>query len=267
MKNLFESFVIILSVYTRIPMPMISWNKDNLRYAFCFLPAAGLAAGALQASLSVILYITGISPVLSAAAACAVPFFVTGGIHMDGFSDTMDALSSHAEKQKKLAIMDDPHIGAFGVMWMIIYMMVSAASYYEIFLHISEKSDMTAMTVYLLLIPVISRSLTVFVISRIELSKKKGMLYTFTDASDKKLAAAASLITAAAALAAITHISTLFASICACVTILLFLYFRKMSVREFGGISGDLCGWLIQMSELFMLAAAAVLADFGLLFV
>ena len=116
MKNLFESFIIILSVYTRIPMPMISWNKDNLRYAFCLLPAAGLAAGFAQALLSMIMCIAGISPVMSAAAACAVQLFVTGGIHMDGFSDTMDALSSHAEKQKKLAIMDDPHIGAFGVM-------------------------------------------------------------------------------------------------------------------------------------------------------
>lgn len=44
-----------------------------------------------------------------------MPLLVTGGIHIDGFSDTMDALSSHAERQKKLEIMDDPHIGAFGV--------------------------------------------------------------------------------------------------------------------------------------------------------
>lgn len=58
-----------------------------------------------------------------------MPLLVTGGIHIDGFSDTMDALSSHAERQKKLEIMDDPHIGAFGVRWIIVYMMIYAASY------------------------------------------------------------------------------------------------------------------------------------------
>lgn len=42
MKKFSEPLIIIISVYTRIPMPMVYWNDNNLKYAFCFLPAAGL---------------------------------------------------------------------------------------------------------------------------------------------------------------------------------------------------------------------------------
>ncbi len=261
MKKLFEPFIIILSVYTRIPMPMVYWNSSNLKYAFCFLPVAGLVTGAAQAAWTALVCVASLSPVLGAAIACAVPLLVTGGIHMDGFSDTMDALSSHAERQKKLEIMDDPHMGAFGVMWMIVYMLLCSASYYEILSHAAQSSSLTAAAALMLVIPVLSRSVTAFAISHIEPSKKEGMLYTFTSASDMKAVATAAIIVTIAALAAVAYISAIFAVICACMILLLFLYFRRMTLKEFGGISGDLCGWLIQISELMMLIAAAVMAD------
>lgn len=261
MKKLFEPFIIILSVYTRIPMPMAYWNSSNLKYAFCLLPVAGLVTGAAQAAWTALVCATELSPVLGAAIACTVPLLVTGGIHMDGFSDTMDALSSHAECQKKLEIMDDPHMGAFGVMWMIVYMLLCSASYYEILSNAAQSTSLTAMLILLLVIPVISRSVTAFAISHIEPSKKKGMLYTFTSASDMKAVAAASLAVTAAALAVLAYVSAIFAAICTCIVILLFLYFKRMTLKEFGGISGDLCGWLIQISELLMLIAAAVMVD------
>ncbi len=265
MKKLFEPFIIILSVYTRIPMPMVYWNSSNLKYAFCLLPVAGLVTGAAQAAWAALVCATELSPVLGAAIACAVPLLVTGGIHMDGFSDTMDALSSHAERQKKLEIMDDPHMGAFGVMWMIVYMLLCSASYYEILSHTTQSSSLTAVITLLTVIPVISRSVTAFAISHIEPSKKKGMLYTFTSASDMKAVAAASLIVTVVALAAMAYISAIFAVICACMILILFVYFRRMTLKQFGGISGDLCGWLIQMSELLMLIIVAVMADIGTL--
>lgn len=259
MKKFFEPIIIILSVYTRIPMPMVYWNSSNLRYAFCFLPAAGLAVGAVQAAWAALCCAFGLSPLFGAAVMCAVPLLVTGGIHMDGFSDTIDALSSHAERQKKLEIMDDPHMGAFGAMWMIVYMMLCAASYYEI-LAAAEAGyfDISASAILLLIIPVISRAVTAFAISRIQPSKNKGMLYTFTSASDMKAVAAAAVAVNIIAAAALVLISPIFALVCTVLVILLFAYFHRMTMKQFGGISGDLCGWLIQMMELLLFAAAAM---------
>ena len=50
-----------------------------------------------------------------AAGFCLVPVWVTGGIHLDGYADTCDALSSYGDTAKKLEILKDPHCGAFAV--------------------------------------------------------------------------------------------------------------------------------------------------------
>ena len=265
MKKILEPLIIIISVYTRIPMPMVYWNNTNLKYAFCFLPAAGLIAGAAQAAWAALACITGISPVFGAAAACAVPLLVTGGIHIDGFSDTMDALSSHAERQKKLEIMDDPHIGAFGVMWITVYMMLYAASYYEILSFASSKDSLIGILILLIAFPVISRAAAALAISTTAPSKKKGMLYTFTSASDVKAVGTAAAAVIIISVLAVAYVSAAFAALSAVLIILLFLYFRRMAVKEFGGISGDLCGWLIQMTELILTAAAALSLDTAIL--
>lgn len=265
MKKFLEPLIIIISVYTRIPMPMVYWNNTNLKYAFCFLPAAGLIAGAAQAAWAALACAAGISPVLGAAAACAVPLLVTGGIHIDGFSDTMDALSSHAERQKKLEIMDDPHIGAFGVMWITVYMMLYAASYYEILSFASSNGSLIGMLILLIVFPVISRAAAALAISTTAPSKKKGMLYTFTSASDVKAVGTTATAVIVISVLAVAYVSAAFAALSAVLIILLFLYFRRMAVKEFGGISGDLCGWLIQMTELVLTAAAALSLDTAIL--
>lgn len=36
---------------------------------------------------------------------------------------------------------------------------------------------------------------------------------------------------------------------------LVLLYYRRMSDKQFGGLSGDLAGWFLQTAELWMLAA------------
>ena len=36
---------------------------------------------------------------------------------------------------------------------------------------------------------------------------------------------------------------------------LVFLYYRRLCVKDFGGLSGDLAGWFLQTAELWMLAA------------
>ena len=58
--------------------------------------------------------------------AAALPLLVTGGIHADGFCDTVDALSSHAEREKMLEILKDSHCGAFAViffgLWLVLWL-------------------------------------------------------------------------------------------------------------------------------------------------
>lgn len=63
--------------------------------------------------------------------ASAIPFLVTGGIHMDGFMDTMDAVHSYGDRTKKLEILKDPHLGAFAVICAVVYLLLYTGSMYE----------------------------------------------------------------------------------------------------------------------------------------
>jgi adenosylcobinamide-GDP ribazoletransferase len=45
--------------------------------------------------------------------------FLTRGLHLDGFSDTIDGLASGGPREKILEVMRDSRIGAFGVMGLI----------------------------------------------------------------------------------------------------------------------------------------------------
>ena len=56
-----------------------------------------------------------------AAGFCLIPVWVTGGIHLDGYADTCDALCSYGDTQKKLDILKDPHCGAFAVIRLCSY--------------------------------------------------------------------------------------------------------------------------------------------------
>ena len=113
--SIVKSLIITLSMYTSIPMPAIRWEEKNLKYCMCFLPAAGLIAGAAQWLLLLLCRMFSVSDFLYAALFCALTVLITGGIHIDGLIDTSDALGSHGTKEKKLQILADPHAGAFGI--------------------------------------------------------------------------------------------------------------------------------------------------------
>ncbi|MEG1896546.1 MAG: adenosylcobinamide-GDP ribazoletransferase, partial [Oscillospiraceae bacterium] len=103
--TIFKSFIIAFSMYSKVPMPKVEWTKDTMKYAICFFPLVGLVnAGLLVGwvSLSTLLRLNNI---VFAAVATYIPILVTGGIHMDGFCDTVDARASNQSKERRLQIL------------------------------------------------------------------------------------------------------------------------------------------------------------------
>ena len=112
--DLFGSFVIACSMYSRIPMPQVDWTENRMKYAMCFFPVIGAVIGGL---LYLWIYLTGDSTgsLFRAAVAVLIPIIITGGIHLDGLLDTADALSSYKSMEEKLEILKDSHTGAFAI--------------------------------------------------------------------------------------------------------------------------------------------------------
>ena len=107
MKNILESMIITFSMYSKIPMPNIDWKKENMKYAMCFFPLVGLVIGIIMAAWMYLAKFLAIGSILFAGIATIIPVIITGGIHIDGFCDTVDARSSHQSREKKLEILKD----------------------------------------------------------------------------------------------------------------------------------------------------------------
>ena len=132
MKSIGNSFIIACSMYSKIPMPKVEWSKENMKYVMCFFPLIGLFIGGVIYGFYELQLYLSLTPVLSAIIFVLIPILVTGGIHMDGLMDTVDALSSYQTKERKLEILKDPHTGAFAVMACMCYLLLTFGVWYQI---------------------------------------------------------------------------------------------------------------------------------------
>ena len=58
---------------------------------------------------------------------------ITGGIHLDGLCDPCDALCSFGDREKRLAILKDPHVGAFGPLWLMAFLLAEVGCFAQIY--------------------------------------------------------------------------------------------------------------------------------------
>lgn len=125
LRDLGNSLIVAFSMYSKIPMPRADWTDDTMKYAMCFFPWIGWVIGALDALWLYLSSAWGLTLLLRAAVFTAIPILVTGGIHLDGFLDTSDAMSSWREREKRLEILKDSHTGAFAIinagLWFVLF--------------------------------------------------------------------------------------------------------------------------------------------------
>lgn len=108
MKKVLDSILISLSMYTTVPVKNVVWNNDSTKYLFYVFPfVTGFLIGIFEAILLYVSKYYGINEFLYAGLSLAVIVLVTGGIHLDGFADTIDAAASHGDWEKKRQILAD----------------------------------------------------------------------------------------------------------------------------------------------------------------
>ncbi len=63
--------------------------------------------------------------------AIAVRLLITGALHEDGLADFLDGFGGGGDRERILAIMKDSHIGTYGVLGLIIYMLLLGTALYS----------------------------------------------------------------------------------------------------------------------------------------
>ncbi|MEG0019497.1 MAG: adenosylcobinamide-GDP ribazoletransferase [Oscillospiraceae bacterium] len=241
--TIFKSFIIAFSMYSKVPMPKVEWTKDTMKYAICFFPLVGLVnAGLLVGwvSLSTLLRLNNI---VFAAVATYIPILVTGGIHMDGFCDTVDARASNQSKERRLQILKDSNAGAFAVIKCGMYYLLCFAA----FTQLSYDGIMILSLGY-----VLSRALSGLSIMNFKSARSDGLAATFKGTAHKKvvnIVLCAIAIYVCVGMVFINWRLGLVAILCAAIAVLYYYYFSN---KEFGGVTGDLAGYFLQLCELYM---------------
>lgn len=250
MKQIVNGLIMSLSMYCIIPMPMV-WDKR----AFCFviptMPLVGAIIGGLWFGVSLLLAWLKLPLMLSSALLFLFPLFISGFIHIDGFMDTSDAIGSRAELSKKRAILKDSHVGAFAVIALGCYFILGFSAVYGVVEH-------GITTLAFVFIPILSRSLVGVLLLNGKLISETGLGASFVQ--NTKLIH--------------TAILALFGIICLVLGYLLGglpvllpllallfggLFAALYAVKQLDGISGDLCGFIITVSELCALITLAVI--------
>lgn len=249
MKKIWNSFVVAFAMYSKIPMPRADWTKENMKYALCFFPWVGLAVGGVEYLWYTFAVYMGFGTPLRAAVMTLIPILVTGGIHMDGFLDTMDALSSWREKEQRLAILKDSHAGAFAV--------IMGCVYFVIYFGAAAEVTETILPVYCLGFG-ISRCFSALSLLYFHNANPSGSAAAFSDRAQKKTVSVVAGVTLILLWVVICVVRPFPGMVCVLTGLAVFFFYRYKSSKYFGGITGDLAGYFVCLCELWILIMAVI---------
>lgn len=240
-------FFTVLPIHKEIPL-----TKSTITGMFAFLPWVGAIMGSLvAASIYSLTEWTASSEVLLAFVIIGLFALFTGGLHLDGFIDMGDAYFSYRDREKRLEILDDPRVGAFGVMSVLFLVLGKFVVLHELL--VQEKLAFWT----LIFIPLITRVGMSFYFLSLKCSKEKGLAYFFRTHIKPGVLISLMVVTLIFSISGVVCVSGgILAPLVLLVVLAVALFiFRQFTLRNFGGVSGDLLGASIEGMEVVLWVA------------
>ncbi|NCA99799.1 MAG: adenosylcobinamide-GDP ribazoletransferase [Clostridia bacterium] len=125
--RLIKAWFMTLGMFTIVPVPPV-WDDDAKPWVVPLLPLAGFIPGILASGASWLFSRAELNGLLEAVLVLLAWHLASGFIHVDGLMDTSDALFSRASRDKRLAILKDPHVGSFAVIALVAVLLMQLAS-------------------------------------------------------------------------------------------------------------------------------------------
>ena len=247
--HILKSLIIAFSIYSKIPVPQFEWKEEDMKYMLCFFPWIGAVIGVGVYLWSCLCGIFDVGEICHTLIGAAVPLVITGGFHVDGFMDTMDAFHSYRPREKKLEILKDSHIGAFAVIMLVVYGIIYIGAF-------SEVADPKLLKIvcggFFL-----ARCLSGISVVSFSSAKKDGMLYLFASNSQKSIVKWSLYLQGVACICFMLCLSLYAGILVVVAAFLAFVYYYHRTKKELGGITGDTAGYFILICEASMMIVAA----------
>ncbi|MGA9047927.1 MAG: adenosylcobinamide-GDP ribazoletransferase [Dehalococcoidia bacterium] len=239
-------FCIALKFLTVFPAPSFkSEGPEQVGRSLGWFPVVGLVIGLFLAGLYWL--IRGIFPIpLISAILVAVLVLITGAHHLDGLSDTFDAMVAGRTTEQRLSIMADTKVGVFGIAAIVLALLIK----YSALMGIASVST-------LIIVPVVSRWIVAGAILVFPSARKEGMGFATRNGATWGGFAAASVISLlvmilfAGWIAGPAVMAGLFVLMCC---------FGLVLRRLFGGLTGDCYGAMVELGEMTALILISVLS-------
>lgn len=149
MKRLLLAFQFLTIIPVKDMGPVSEKEMGDTTAVF---PLVGFAEGVVLA-VSASLFLKVFPAELTNALLVLMLVIMNGGLHLDGLSDTFDALGSRGDIETKLSIMKDSTVGPFGVMAIVMTLLLKYVLLNTIFF----QSEVPGYLAALVALPVLSR--------------------------------------------------------------------------------------------------------------
>lgn len=234
-----KRLILMVQFMTRLPIPVkVEFKNEDLGKGNAWFPLIGGIIGLGTATVYWFgsqLFVEGFVPAILALAAY---IWLTGGLHLDGLSDTFDGLWSNRPRERVLEIMKDSRIGTFGALGLLI----------TVLLDISSLEPLAGHWAWVILAPVLGRYACVFGNTISSYARPDGMGKYFVEDCGWREFAWASVIAVPVA-----YCTVGVAGLVALLGVLGFTYlFTHWVQSKLGGITGDIMGAVIELNQVLV---------------
>lgn len=232
---MWASFVFALQFLTRIHIADPAWDYEKCGRGSALFPVVGLVVGGFLVVLKILgaLYF---SPLIVAALILVGEVLITGGLHVDGFMDSIDGLYSGRERERKLEIMKDSRVGSFGALGLACLILIKYVFYLELL--------KTGQSGWLLAIPVFGRWCMVYALRYFPYLRQQGLGNPYSDHTGNREFVIATTVLAGTLVLALREGAAAFL-----IPVLLMHLWLKQVHRVLGGLTGDIYGAAEEISE------------------
>lgn len=222
---------------TRLPVGTIDGDPPTMAASSWAWPIAGAAIGAIGAVVCGVSLWLGLPPAMAALLTLAVTALATGAMHEDGLADLADGFGGGRDKARKLEIMRDSRIGAYGVVALVLALGIRAAG-------IAAAADLGTAGAALFGLAAASRAVLPTILVAVPPARSDGLGHGAAGDDHRPAVVAGILglacllplgLGAAVAMAAVIALATWAAAV--------------LAIRQIGGQTGDVMGAIQQVAE------------------
>ena len=235
-----RSLRIAFGLLTTLPFKLPDdWSVGDSGRASVWYPFVGLVIGVLTWLVwkgAMLIF----PPLVSGVIALGIWVALTGGLHLDGLADCCDGLFVSAPVERRLEIMKDPHIGAFGVIGLVLVLSLKAAT----------LASLTADSSFSILLAASLARWCILPAGLLPLARPSGMGADFASGFQHSFLFWSALIPLAIAVILSIHgMLSIFVGLFATALVL------WLAKSRIGGMTGDVFGMVVEIVEASVLLA------------